>query len=140
MSIHRREKINDIFSAVYKKRWSVKSWTKWSIYIQVFNQWRASMMARCGSCHTKNSCSLRIYPRRYTFRSDLRWQADKQRKHQKWLSLIENCIFRQVLFVCISKFQGRRNVAKPSEAHKNFYRPIFLKHQAEYKSSFIEPQ
>ena len=66
-------------------------------------QWRTTMMARYGSCHTKKSCSLRIYPQRYTFRSDLRWQADKQRKHQNWLSLIENCIFRQVVFVCISK-------------------------------------
>ena len=64
-----------------------------------WSQWRANMMARCGSCHTKKSCSLRIYPQRYTFRSDLRWQADKQRKHQNWLSLIENYIFRQVLFV-----------------------------------------
>ena len=60
-------------------------------------------MARCGSCHTKKSCSLRIYPQRYTFRCDLRWQADKQRKHQNWVSIIENCIFGQVLFVCISK-------------------------------------
>ena len=60
-------------------------------------------MARCGSCHTKKSCSLRIHPQRYTFRSVLRWQVDKQRKHQNWLSLIENCIFRPVLFVCISK-------------------------------------
>ena len=60
-------------------------------------------MARYGSCHTKNSCPLRIYPQRYTFWSDLCWQADKQRKHENWLSLIENCIFRQVLFVCISK-------------------------------------
>ena len=47
-----------------------------------YAQWRANMMARCGSCHTKKSCFLRIYPQRYTFRSDLRWQADKQRKHQ----------------------------------------------------------
>ena len=36
--------------------------------------------------------------------------------------------------------QGRRSVAKPSEAHNIFYRPILLKHQAEYKPSIIEPQ
>ena len=72
-------------------------------WLRPCDQWRANMMGRCGSCHTKKSCSLRIYPQRYTFRSDLRWQADKQRKHQNWLSLIENCIIRQVLFVCISK-------------------------------------
>ena len=38
-----------------------------------------------------------------TFWSDLCWQADKQRTNQNWLSIIDNCIFRPVLFVCISK-------------------------------------
>ena len=71
--------------------------------LNTFLQWRANMMARCGSCDTKKSCSLSIYPQRYTFRTDLRWQVDKQRKHQNWLSLIESCILRQVLFVCIFK-------------------------------------
>ena len=55
--------------------------------------------------HQKFMFTPYLSTKRYTFRSDLRWQADKQRKHQNWLSRIENCIFRQVVFVCISKVQ-----------------------------------